>query len=437
MRRLLAPLALSLAAAPAHALTPEELFARISPSVWFVYGADASDRRLTQGSGVVIGPQRMITNCHVLRNSATIFVRKDNVLYIAKVEHRDTKRDLCQLQIANFTAPAVRLGTSKELKVGQKVYALGNPKGLEVTLSDGLVSALRGPDGVEPIIQTTAPMSPGSSGGGLFDDDARLVGITTLQRPDGQNLNFALPVEWVAEIPERIKLAEEEAAASKKKREEQVASLRASGVAYSPASTELPAVGATWRYRFVDHKYSNSQSYTVRVTGVEGWNVTETFQLDGGGDGRQRIVVGADEKRFTLHKLAAERLAMEFSPYMLARGDEAMRAPWMSRTTNYPGNQTSPYLVTTRVFGEDNVSVPGGSYKAVRVDVAGRRENIPSTGMTTMSVPSRFLYQAWYSQDARRFVRVRHQQWNLGGSIIGDETLELLSYKVEEEGAGR
>jgi len=435
MRLLLLPFALSLAAAPAHALTPEELFARISPSVWFVYGADSSDRRLTQGSGVVIGPQRMITNCHVLRSSATVFVRKDNVIYIAKVEHRDAKRDLCQLQIANFTAPAVALGTSKELKVGQKVYALGNPKGLEVTLSDGLVSALRGPDGVEPIIQTTAPISPGSSGGGLFDSEGRLVGITTLQRPDGQNLNFALPVEWVAEIPERIKLAAEEAAVSKKRREEQVASLRASGVAYNPASTELPAVGATWRYRFVDHKYSNSQSYTVRVMGVEGWNVTETFQLEGSGDGRQRTVVGADERRFTIHRLAAERLAMEFSPYLLARGDAAMRAPWMSRTSNYPGNQASPWLVTTRVLGEDTVSVPGGSYKSVRVDVAGRRENIGGAGPAVNYAPSRFLYQAWYSQDARRFVRVRHQQWNFGGAIIADDSLELLSYKVEEDSA--
>lgn len=142
------------------------MFARVSPSVFFVYGADSNERRLTQGSEVVIAPLRVITNCHVVRDAATVFVRKENVIYLAKVEHRDAKRDLCQQQVPNLSAPAVTLGSSRDLKVGQKVYALGNPKGFEVTLSDGLVSALRGPDGVDPIIQTTVPISPGSSGGG-------------------------------------------------------------------------------------------------------------------------------------------------------------------------------------------------------------------------------------------------------------------------------
>jgi S1-C subfamily serine protease len=227
---LLVGVAVSLGAAPAAALTPEEVFTRVSPSVWFVYGADDTDRRLTQGSGVVVAPQRVITNCHVLENASTVFVRKENVIYIAKVEFRDARRDLCQLQVPNFTAPAVALGSSRELRVGQKVYALGNPKGLEVTLSDGLVSALRGPDGVEPIVQTTAPISPGSSGGGLFDDRGRLVGVTTLQRRDGQNLNFALPAEWVAELPQRVKLAAEETALARKLKDEQLAGLRERGV---------------------------------------------------------------------------------------------------------------------------------------------------------------------------------------------------------------
>jgi S1-C subfamily serine protease len=227
---LLVGVAVSLGAAPAAALTPEEVFTRVSPSVWFVYGADDTDRRLTQGSGVVVAPQRVITNCHVLENASTVFVRKENVIYIAKVEFRDARRDLCQLQVPNFTAPAVALGSSRELRVGQKVYALGNPKGLEVTLRDGLVSALRGPDGVEPIVQTTAPISPGSSGGGLFDDRGRLVVVTTLQRRDGQNLNFALPAEWVAELPQRVKLAAEETALARKLKDEQLAGLRERGV---------------------------------------------------------------------------------------------------------------------------------------------------------------------------------------------------------------
>jgi hypothetical protein len=79
------------------------------------------------------------------------------------------------------------------------VFAIGNPRGLERTLSEGLVSALR-PEAKTNVIQTTAAISPGSSGGGLFDARSRLVGITTSMRKNSQSLNFAHPTEWVLEL---------------------------------------------------------------------------------------------------------------------------------------------------------------------------------------------------------------------------------------------
>jgi S1-C subfamily serine protease len=95
-----------------------------------------------------------------------------------------------------LTAPAVALGTVETLKTGQKVYAIGAPQGLDLTISDGIVSALRMlPQG--KVIQTTAPISPGSSGGGLFDAYGKLVGIMTFQHRTGQNLNFAVPADWI------------------------------------------------------------------------------------------------------------------------------------------------------------------------------------------------------------------------------------------------
>ena len=82
------------------------------------------------------------------------------------------------------------------MQVGQKVYAIGSPQGLDLTLSDGMVSSLReGEDGT--FIQTTAPISPGSSGGGLFNERGVLVGIVTFQMRSGQNLNFAIPADWI------------------------------------------------------------------------------------------------------------------------------------------------------------------------------------------------------------------------------------------------
>jgi tetratricopeptide (TPR) repeat protein len=77
------------------------------------------------------------------------------------------------------------------------VYAIGSPEGLELTFSEGVISALRDTEGVR-MVQTSAAISPGSSGGGLFDAQGNLVGVTTFYLKEGQSLNFALPGEWVS-----------------------------------------------------------------------------------------------------------------------------------------------------------------------------------------------------------------------------------------------
>ena len=97
------------------------------------------------------------------------------------------------------------LATTSAVQVGHAVYAIGNPKGLDLTLSAGLVSSLRrNPTGQLVLIQTPAAISGGSSGG-LFDDSGRLIGLTTIGSvgADTQNLNFAVPSEWIAELPQR------------------------------------------------------------------------------------------------------------------------------------------------------------------------------------------------------------------------------------------
>jgi tetratricopeptide (TPR) repeat protein len=118
------------------------------------------------------------------------------------MQYSDPSRDLCQLSVPNLQAPPVVLGTAKKLKVGQRVYAIGAPEDLELTLSEGLISSLRPHEGSD-YIQTSAAISLGSSGGGLFDDQGQLIGITTFYHAEGQNLNFALPVDWIGELPKR------------------------------------------------------------------------------------------------------------------------------------------------------------------------------------------------------------------------------------------
>jgi hypothetical protein len=110
----------------------------------------------------------------------------------------DGDKDICLLDAKGITGKPAQLGKAASLKVGVPVYAVGAPKGLELSLSDGIVAQLRG--GPPPFIQTTAAISPGSSGGGLFDREGRLVGLTTFYLEGGQSLNFAMPVEWIGEV---------------------------------------------------------------------------------------------------------------------------------------------------------------------------------------------------------------------------------------------
>ena len=196
--------AATVAAPMAHALTPSEFFAKVAPSIWLVRTFDKDGLPIATGSAVVIAPETLVTNCHVLRKAKTFRVQHEGVAVAGTLDMWDPARDICQIKAAGLTGPAVELGDSDKVVVGQPVYTLGAPRGLELTLSNGLVSALRHDEsGRLGHIQISAPISHGSSGGGLFDIDGRLIGITSSGYDDAQNLNFALPVAFVRELPAR------------------------------------------------------------------------------------------------------------------------------------------------------------------------------------------------------------------------------------------
>lgn len=180
-------------------LSAEQLFVKASASVVRVNVLSTMGDPLGLGSGVVIDNGVVITNCHVTRAGPNLTVQKNDATYPASVSLADEKHDLCKLSVTGLEAPAVKISTVSRLAIGQKVYAIGSPRGLDLTLSDGMVSSLReGPDGT--LVQTTAPISPGSSGGGLFNEFGELVGIITFQYTNGQNLNFAIPADWIASM---------------------------------------------------------------------------------------------------------------------------------------------------------------------------------------------------------------------------------------------
>lgn len=185
-----------------HARTASEVYEQAAMSTVVVINIGNKGTVNSTGSGVVLAGGHVVTSCHVIEDSSQIKVRMDDKEHPATLQYSDPERDVCSLNITGLNAPAAVIGTTKTLKVGAKVYAIGAPKGLELTLSDGLVSSLREADGGH-YIQTTAAISPGSSGGGLFDENGALVGLISFFLADGQNLNFAIPVEWVQELAKR------------------------------------------------------------------------------------------------------------------------------------------------------------------------------------------------------------------------------------------
>ncbi|MGE3273984.1 MAG: S1C family serine protease [Vicinamibacterales bacterium] len=197
---------LALAAVPVQAAAPKplsvaELVKQVSPAVVYIETYDAAGQQDGLGSGFIVDAAGLIvTNLHVIAGSAAATVKMaDGEVYDrVDVVDFDPRRDIAVLRIRPFNAlPVLRLADSDSLEVGQEAVAVGNPKGLEHTVTAGLVSGFRQWEGYR-VIQISVPISPGSSGGPLFDRFGRVIGITTAQlRGEGtQNLNFAVPINY-------------------------------------------------------------------------------------------------------------------------------------------------------------------------------------------------------------------------------------------------
>ena len=227
----------AVSAAPAWAKSAKEVFAEVAGSVVVVLALDSSGETQAQGSGVVVGKNEIATNCHVIDEAKNVVVRQaadsgggETYQMDARVLAWDAEQDLCLLFVGELSeppaAPVVEMGAAKGLSVGEEVFAVGAPKGLELSMSRGIVSQLRSVHGkrAAPLVQTDAAISPGSSGGGLFNENAELVGITTFKWK-GENLNFAIPVEWVMDLRGQGQSKQEQPKLGMKKRRECAANL--------------------------------------------------------------------------------------------------------------------------------------------------------------------------------------------------------------------
>ena len=147
------------------------------------------------GSAVALAPETVVTNCHVTRESGKIYVVRHGVRHTATAQASDIEHDLCLLKVPGLEAQVVPLGTTSSLAVGQSVTAIGFTGGIGLQASDGLIVGLHRHDGGR-VVQSDNWFSSGASGGGLFDDAGRLVGILTFRLRGGDAHYFSAPVEW-------------------------------------------------------------------------------------------------------------------------------------------------------------------------------------------------------------------------------------------------
>ena len=195
--------------------TPEQIYNKTIDSIVVVRTSNGKGGKIAvqthdgEGSGVVVGDNLVATNCHVVDNGGRITVMSANAGHSGASVNAEivasSDCDLCLLKTQGLSVSPVEIGKAGNLKVGHPVYAIGVPRSLGGTLSNGIVSRLWNLSDSHalpgPLIQTNAFISYGSSGGGLFDANGRLVGITTFGEG---GLNFAIPAEMIGQLQGRI-----------------------------------------------------------------------------------------------------------------------------------------------------------------------------------------------------------------------------------------
>jgi S1-C subfamily serine protease len=169
--------------------------------------ADANGQPISLGSGFFVRDGIVATNLHVIERASSGYVKiigQQPKYPIAGIVGSDPEHDLVLLKVS-ASAPALQLGEATKISVGDEVFAIGNPLGLEGTLSQGIVSGIR-QVGSDTLLQITAPISPGSSGGPVLTAQGDVVGVAVATFSGGQNLNFAIPVSHLVRLLANMKL---------------------------------------------------------------------------------------------------------------------------------------------------------------------------------------------------------------------------------------
>ncbi len=180
------------------ALTPAEVIRKYGDAVVVITTYSAAEDAIGLGSGFIVDSTGIIVTCrHVIAGAYPAVVKLLNGASFQdiRVLGADSANDIAVIKVKGRNLPTVKLSRSDDVEVGEPVIAVGNPKGLENTVSDGLLSGVREQEGTKSL-QISAPISPGSSGGPVFNSSGLVIGVAAATLREGQNLNFCVPIQY-------------------------------------------------------------------------------------------------------------------------------------------------------------------------------------------------------------------------------------------------
>jgi S1-C subfamily serine protease len=213
MRAMLSIALALFAFAPCSAATVEEIAQKSMPSVVAIITFDDTGLGLCQGSGFFVSPQEIITNAHVIDGAYSAEVYTDKHYYDrVTILNANEDVDLAILSVDAKDETALQIKPDPEPKPGQRVVTIGHPLQLQKSLSDGVIGAVQTTDRLQ-VLLITAPISHGSSGSPVLDEEGRVIGVVCATDKEGQNLNFAIGAQTLAkflalrETPRPLKVA--------------------------------------------------------------------------------------------------------------------------------------------------------------------------------------------------------------------------------------
>ena len=425
MRHLLLPFTLALATALAvpgasaqearssAALAPDALFARVSPNVWVVQALDAQGKVLATGSAVAIGAGTAVTSCQLLARAASVALKRDNVSYGATLVYPDVARDLCQLRIANFSAPPIGITPVNALQVGMPLYIVGSPRGKELTLGTGMLAGLRRSDAGElEALQLIAQPEAGLGGAGLFDAQGRLAGVVGVATAGSGSSNLAMPASWIAELPVRGQLAIERLAT-------QPAAAFATGV---PAPGQGFARPSVVEYQLHDRLTNIYRKVIYRADPA----TDDRISFNSGG-----WVEKPGGEVISVNSAIAGEFDGAMPPNGWAKENLKQQAAWRTSYDSTMGGTRIHMDLSATVMEDTVLTVGGQEIKAVRIEYRGFTQRAANAGASSGTQYGPYRAEVWFSPELGRVIRFEVKTRGGGGSgaFQVSEVLELVSLR--------